>query len=103
MARATEPEGDLDTLKADLAAVRTEISGVVQAIRGLGETAVTTANRQKGAAVERLTAEAQSLTDKAVSVGRAQLAGLEGRIRAQPLAAVGIAFVVGLLFGSMRR
>ena len=35
--------------------------------------------------------------------GRDQLAQLESRIRDQPLAAVGIAFLAGLLFGSLRR
>ena len=101
--RIGEADDDLDALKADLAALRSEVAGVVQAIRGLGETAVATAKRQKGAAIERLTAEAQSLTDEATSAARDQVAELESRIRAQPLAAVGIAFVVGLLFGSLRR
>jgi ElaB/YqjD/DUF883 family membrane-anchored ribosome-binding protein len=32
-----------------------------------------------------------------------QVADLQERIREQPMMAVGIAFVVGLLFGSLRR
>ena len=76
---------------------------VVQAIKGLGETAVATAKRQQGAAVGRVTAGAEALADEATAVAKDQLAELETRIRAQPLAAVGIAFVVGLLFGSLRR
>lgn len=101
--RAGDAGEDLDALKADLAALRSQVADVVQAIKGLGETAVATAKRQKGAAIERLTAEAQSLTEEATSAARDQVAELETRIRAQPLAAVGIAFLVGLLFGSLRR
>lgn len=94
---------DLDSLQADLAALRAELATVMQAVKGLGETAVATAKRQKGAAVGRLAAGADSLTDEAGTFARDQMAELESRIRAQPLAAVGIAFVVGLLFGSLRR
>ena len=80
-----------------------ELAGVVQAIKGLGEKAVATAKRQQGAAVDRLTAEAEALADEATGAAKDQLAELETRIRDQPLAAVGIAFAVGLLFGSLRR
>ena len=101
--RGGEADGDLEALKADLATLRGELASVVQAIKGLGETAITTAKRQHGAAIDRVTAEAHSLTGEAAAAARDQLAELETRIRAQPLAAVGIAFVVGLLFGSLRR
>ena len=89
--------------RRDLAALRGDLAGVVQAIKGLGENAVAAAKRQQGAAVGRLTAGAEALADEATSAAKDQLAELERRIRAQPLAAVGIAFAVGLLFGSLRR
>ena len=101
--RGGEADGELDSLKADLAALRGDLAGVVQAIKGLGETAVATAKRQQGAAVGRLTAGAEALADEATSVAKDQLAELETRIRAQPLTAVGIAFAIGWLFGSLRR
>ena len=66
--RGGEGDGDLDSLKADLAALRGDLAGVVQAIKGLGETAVATAKRQQGAAVGRLTAGAEALADEATSV-----------------------------------
>ena len=101
--RGGESEDEFDSLKADVAALRSEIANVVQSIKGLGETAIATAKRQQAAAIDRLSAEAQSLTDEATSAAKDQLAQFETRIRAQPLTAVGIAFMVGLLFGSLRR
>jgi ElaB/YqjD/DUF883 family membrane-anchored ribosome-binding protein len=96
-------DGDLDALRADLAALRTEMTAVVSAVKQLGETAVKAAKRQQHTAVDRLAAEAGTLAEDVASVGRDQLAQLESRIRDQPLAAVGIAFLAGLLFGSLRR
>ena len=96
-------EGELSELKADLAALREEMAAVVAAVKQLGETAVRTAKRQQGVAIDRLASEAGSLAEEAVSAGRDQIASVEARIRDQPLAAVGIAFVVGLVFGSLRR
>lgn len=102
-AREADADHDVDSLKSDLAALRAELAGVMQAVKALGENAVATARRQQGVAVERITAEAGSLADEAAGAAKDQLAELETRIRAQPLAAVAIAFTVGLLFGSLRR
>ncbi len=92
-----------NSLKGDLAALRSELAGVVNAIRTLGDNAVATAKRQQGVAIDRLAAEAGSLAEEATGVAKDQLADLETRIRAKPLAAVAIAFAVGLLLGSLRR
>jgi ElaB/YqjD/DUF883 family membrane-anchored ribosome-binding protein len=75
----------------------------MQAVRLLGENAVATAKRQQGVAIDRLTTEAGSLAEEVADAAKDQLAELESRIRAQPLAAITIAFTVGLLFGSLRR
>ena len=79
------------------------MDAVVSAVKQLGETAVKVAKRQQHTAVDHLAAEAGTLADNVASIGRDQLAQLESRIRDQPLAAVGIAFLAGLLFGSLRR
>lgn len=94
---------DMEALKADMAALRDELGAVVKAIKDLGVTAVATAKRQHAVAADQLAAEVQSLAADVASSGRTQVAELEQRIRDQPLAAVGIAFAVGLLFGSLRR
>jgi ElaB/YqjD/DUF883 family membrane-anchored ribosome-binding protein len=96
-------DGEFSELKADLAALRGEMAAVVAAVKQLGETAVVTAKRQQGAAIDHLASEAGTLAEEAVSASRDHIASLEARIRDQPLAAIGIAFVVGLLFGSLRR
>ena len=96
-------DGDLESLKADLATLRTELAAVVKAIQGLGATAVATAKRQHGGAIAHLAGEAEELTANVAAAGRAQIGALEQRIREQPLAAVGIAFAAGLVFGSLRR
>lgn len=102
-ARGAEAEPDMDSLRSDLAALRAELAGVVAAVKSLGDSAVATAKRQQGAAIDRLTEEVETLAADTAGAARDQLAELETRIRAQPLAAVGIAFAVGLLFGSLRR
>lgn len=101
--RGAEADGDIESLKSDLEALRAELGSVVAAVKSLGDTAVAAAKRQQGAALDRLTAEAGTLADDAADAARDHLAELETRIRAKPLAAVGIAFAVGLLFGSLRR
>lgn len=98
-----DPVGDVDTLKADIEALRAELAMVVTAIKDLGANAVATAKRQQGAAIGRLSAEATNLGEEIVRAGKTQTAEIEGRIREQPLAAVGIAFVIGLVIGSLRR
>jgi ElaB/YqjD/DUF883 family membrane-anchored ribosome-binding protein len=100
---AAAPDDEMDALRGDLVALRAELDAVVKAIKGLGANAVAAAKRQQGAAVGHLTDEAQAMVAEISATGRNQVAELERRIRDQPLAAVGIAFAVGLLFGSLRR
>ena len=98
-----DPAADVDSLKADIEALRAELAMVVTAIKDLGANAVATAKRQQGAAIDRLSAEATSLGEEIVRAGKTQAAEIEDRIRERPLAAVGMAFVVGLVIGSLRR
>lgn len=42
----SDADGDVDSLKADLATLRAELAEVMQTIKCLGETAVATAKRQ---------------------------------------------------------
>jgi ElaB/YqjD/DUF883 family membrane-anchored ribosome-binding protein len=101
-AKAKSSEEDLDTLKADLAALKGEIS-VVQSVRELGSKVVATAKRQQGVAADRLAAGAKALAAEIGDEDRTQVAEIEQRIRDHPLTSVGIAFAIGLLFGSLRR
>ena len=100
---ARAAEADLGELKSDLAALRTELAAVVAAVKQLGETAVRTAKRQQATEIDKLAAGAETIAAEALTTGRDQLGNLEAKIREQPLAAVAIAFVAGLLFGSLRR
>jgi ElaB/YqjD/DUF883 family membrane-anchored ribosome-binding protein len=102
-ARGGVPDVEVDTLKADIDALRTELVNVVQSIKGLDTTAVAAAKREPGTAVNRLASEAAAYTAEIAGVGRAQMAEFKQSIRDQPLMAVGIAFAVGLLFGRLRR
>lgn len=96
-------DADLGELKSDLAALRAELAAVVAAFKQLGETAIRTAKRQQATDIDKLAAGAETIAAEALATGRDQLGNLEARIREQPLAAVAIAFVAGLLFGSLRR
>lgn len=96
-------DADLGELKSDLAALRAELATVVAAVKQLGETAVRTAKRQHATDIDELAAGAETIAAEALATGRDQLGNLEARIREQPLTAVVIAFVAGLLFGSLRR
>ena len=42
-----------------------------------------------------------ALADSVVAEGRSQVAGLEQRVREQPLMALGLAFAAGLLFAKL--
>src|SRR5690349_14712679 len=86
-----DPLLETDTLKADIDALRAELAMVVKAVKNLGANAVATAKRQQDAAIDRLSVEATSLGEEIVRAGKSQAAEMEDRIRAQPLAAVGVA------------
>ena len=42
-----------------------------------------------------------ALADSVVAQGRSQIAGIESRVREQPLMALGLAFMAGLVFAKM--
>ena len=92
---------DLETLKAEIAALRTELQKVGQAAKNVGATAVGAAKDQGAAAVDRVRAEAEALADSVVAQGRSQVAVLEERVREQPLMALGLAFAAGLIFAKL--
>jgi ElaB/YqjD/DUF883 family membrane-anchored ribosome-binding protein len=94
---------EVDALKADIDALRTELVNVVQSVKGLDTTAVAAAKREPSAAVDRLASEAATYIAEIAGAGRAWVAGFKQPIRVQPLMPVGIAFAVGMLFGRLRR
>ena len=102
-ARGGATDVEIDMLKADIDALRTELVNVVQSIKGLDTTAVAAATREPSAAVDRLALEAGAFTAEIAGVGRAQVAEFKQRIRDQPMMAVGIAFAAGMLFARLRR
>ena len=102
-ARGGATDVEIDTLKADIDALRTELVNVVQSIKGLGIPAGAAATREPSVAVDRLASEAGAFTAEIAGVGRAQVAEFKQRIRDQPLMAIGIAFAVGMLFARLRR
>lgn len=94
---------DLETLKAEIAALRTELQKVGQAAKDVGATAIGAAKDQGAAAIDRVRAEAEALADSVVAQGRSQVAVLEQRVREQPLMALALAFGAGLLFAKLSR
>lgn len=92
---------DMEALKAEIATLKLELEKVAKAAKDVGATAVGAAKDQSTLAMNRVKAEAEALADSVVAEGRSQVAGLEQRVREQPLMALGLAFAAGLLFAKL--
>ena len=88
----SKAETDVDTLKDDIAALRADLRQVVTDVSGL-------ASLKAQAGVER---GAELASKAGEQIGDAKTA-VEGRIRENPLAAIGIAFGAGLVLAMLRR
>lgn len=94
---------DVETIKSDLAALRADLSALINSAINAGKV-------QAGDARECLSTAARSRLDQLGSAwggvnsrGRETLEGVQQRIEERPLQAVGIAFVSGLLLGVIAR
>jgi ElaB/YqjD/DUF883 family membrane-anchored ribosome-binding protein len=85
---------DVDAIKADLNALRKDLSGVVATIKG---TAVNRAETELDALHKRLNQIAADLQTS----GRDSLRAFEGQIGEKPLVSVAVAFAVGLMLGKL--
>ena len=92
---------DLEALKAEIANLKLELERVARSAKDVGATAMGAARHEGVAAMERVKADAEALADSVVAQGRSQIAGVESRVREQPLMALGLAFMAGLVFAKM--
>lgn len=93
----TASSDEVEALKADLAKLQADIAQLTATLKATGASAVEAARTQGASSLERVMSEAEALAQATTEAGRTQISELEGRIKAQPLMAVGIAFGVGLL------
>jgi len=85
---------DVDAIKADLDALRKDLSSVVETIKG---SAKSRAEAELDALHKRLNQIAADLQTS----GRDSLRAVEGQIGEKPLVSVAIAFAVGLMIGKL--
>lgn len=102
-AGAAEVRRDVESIKSDLAALRADLSALINSAVNAGKV-------QAGDARERLSTAARSRLDQMGSAwgdmggrGREAVDQVQRRIEERPLQAVGIAFVSGLLLGVIAR
>lgn len=100
-AEEVEAAQDLEALKAEIANLKLELERVARSAKDVGATAMGAARHEGAAAMDRVKAEAEALADSVVAQGRSQIAGIEARVREQPLMALGLAFMAGLVFAKM--
>jgi ElaB/YqjD/DUF883 family membrane-anchored ribosome-binding protein len=103
VAGAADVRRDVDSIKSDLAALRADLSALINSAVHAGKV-------QAGDATERLSKAARSRLEQLggtwedfSSRGREAAQQVQHRIEERPLQAVGIAFVSGLVLGVLAR
>jgi ElaB/YqjD/DUF883 family membrane-anchored ribosome-binding protein len=85
---------DVDAIKADLDALRKDLSSVLETIKG-------TAKSRAESEIEALQRRINQIASDVQTSGRDSLRAVEGQIEEKPLVSVAIAFAVGLILGRM--
>jgi ElaB/YqjD/DUF883 family membrane-anchored ribosome-binding protein len=99
--RTTEetPEAAAPDLAAQIAELRRELSGIVEALAHEASNRSATFAEKMGAEAEHLKTEAEAAAAAARARLDAQAEEARACVRANPLTAIGIAAVAGLIFG----
>lgn len=85
---------DVEAIRADLDALRKDLAGVVEAIKG-------TAQGRADSEVEALQERLNKLADDVQAGGREGLRAVEQQIEERPLASLAVAFAVGMVLGRL--
>jgi ElaB/YqjD/DUF883 family membrane-anchored ribosome-binding protein len=85
---------DVESIKADLDALRKDLSGIMETIKG-------TAKSRAESEIEALQKRINQIADGVQTSGRDGLRAVEGQIEEKPLVSVAIAFAVGLMLGKL--
>jgi ElaB/YqjD/DUF883 family membrane-anchored ribosome-binding protein len=94
-------EQDVDTLRQDLAKIRDDLASLSRTLAGkVSETAEAGAETLSEA-VDHARARTQAFAEEARLRGEEGVAALEGKIRANPLSSILIAFIGGYVFGRL--
>jgi ElaB/YqjD/DUF883 family membrane-anchored ribosome-binding protein len=85
---------DVDALKADLNALRKDLSSVVETIKG-------TAKSRAESEIDALQKRINQIAGDVQASGREGLRAVESHIEDKPLISLGIAFMVGMVLGRL--
>lgn len=96
-----EYQKELETVKSDIAQLRTDMSELVDSFRQMGQERVHEAKSRATSEVERLREQLNQAYDRARQEGREVYETAHHRLEEHPLTSVGLAFGLGLLIGKI--
>jgi ElaB/YqjD/DUF883 family membrane-anchored ribosome-binding protein len=85
---------DVDAIKADLDALRKDLSNVLETIKG-------TAKNRAESEIDALQKRLNQIASDVQTSGRDSLRAVEGQIGDKPLVSVAVAFALGLMLGKL--
>ena len=85
---------DLDAIKSDIDALRKDLVGVVDTVKG-------TATKRADAEIDALRKRLDKLATNVQTTGREQLRAVEEQIEERPLVSLAMAFAIGLMLGRL--
>lgn len=101
MANSDGVQENVDNLKKDISKLRSDLSGVTNALINVSKNAYATKNQELQAEAQKLIEEFGSTMDTARSKGRDKVHAAENKIGEKPFMSVLIAFLIGLVLGTI--
>ena len=96
-----EYQKEMDTLKADISQLRTDMGELMERFREMGQERVDDTRSKARSEVERLREQLNQAYEKARQEGREYYDTAQQRLEEHPMTSVGLAFGLGILIGKI--